>query len=306
MQTMGMRSIEEIRTLLSGPVNSIPTTFTPEGDLDEKGIRNIVEAGISGGSSVSLITFGDSHLELLSDQEVFRLSRIVAEQANRRALTVAATGRWSTAQSVGLARACRELGIDMLMVTLAPHMMGIVEPWLAQHYLAVAQEIPVMIVGYPDYRLLDQLLNEPRICSFKEDGSVEYAVDTMRRYGDHWTFMTGGGLWRNYTQWPFGCRAFMSPWCNIKPEVNRQYYTAMQRNDIESASRVITMLDWPLFDLSDTYTGGWQTMWRAILELAGLARRYRRPPFPSATDAEMERLRSEFGALEALAESLFL
>lgn len=297
MSKQQTHSIEEIRDLLTGPVNSIPTTFTKHSDLDLDGIRNLVEAGIAGGSSVTLITYGDSQLEFLNDDEVLLLTRTIAEQSAGRSLTVAATSYWPTKKSVEFAKACRKLGVDVLMLTMGLYTAASADARLAECHLTVAEEMPVMIVGYPDHKLLDQLLDEPRICCFKEDGTVEYAVDTMRRYGGRWKFMTGGGLWRNFTQWPLGCRAFMSPWCSIKPEVNQRYYEAMQRNDLKTACEVITKLDFPLFGLCAHYTGGWQTAWRAILETMGLAQRYRRAPMPSATDADLERIKDDLRPL---------
>ena len=49
---------EEIKPLLEGPVNSIPTPFLLSGEIDREGVANIIETGISGGSQVSLLTYG--------------------------------------------------------------------------------------------------------------------------------------------------------------------------------------------------------------------------------------------------------
>jgi len=294
------KTVQEIRDLLDGPVNSIPTAFTESGELDAEGTRSIIESGIEGGCSVSLLTYGDSQIEFLSDDEVLELTKLTVAQSAGRTLTVAANRRWAQDKTVEFARFCREAGVDMLMLTVGENALGSEDQALAGMYLAVAQVIPVMIVGEPRHSLLDQLADEPRVCSFKEDGAVEYAVATMRRYGDRWKFMTGGGLWRNFTQWPFGCRAFMSPWCNIKPEVNQRYHEAMLGNDLDAAGEVITRLDWPLFDLAAKYTGGWQTVWRAILEIQGTALRYRRAPMPSATEADLEAIEDDLRRLGVL------
>src|SRR6478752_3884005 len=106
----------ELRARVRGPVNSIYTTFTRDGDLDWPGIRSMVEAGITGGSEISLLTFGDSQLDFLSDQEVAELTRVMVEQTGGRALTVAATKRWSQRQTLEFARYCKDLGVDLLMM----------------------------------------------------------------------------------------------------------------------------------------------------------------------------------------------
>src|SRR6476659_10352529 len=87
--------IMELRARVRGPVNSIYTTFTRDGDLDWPGIRNMIDMGIAGGSDICLLTFGDSQLDFLNDAEVAELTRVVVEQTAGRTLTVAATKRWS-------------------------------------------------------------------------------------------------------------------------------------------------------------------------------------------------------------------
>src|SRR5215218_2300040 len=113
--------IINLRARMKGPGNSIYTTFTREGELDWPGIRAMIEAGISSGSEISLLTFGDSQLDFLSDQEVAELTRIMVEQAAGRALTVAATKRWSQRQTLEFARYCKDLGVDMLMMLPSDH-----------------------------------------------------------------------------------------------------------------------------------------------------------------------------------------
>lgn len=295
------RSIEEIRAALRGPVNSIPTTFTRDGAIDFDGIDNMIERNIvDGGGAVTLLTYGDSQLEVLSDSELVDLTRFVVTQSAGRTLTVAANRAWNLRLTLEFAETCRRIGADVLMLFVGECTRTSIDAQLAEFYKSVAQVIPVMLVGWPEHRLLDQIRDEPRICCFKEDGTVEYAVETMRRYGDRWTMMTGGGLWRNYTQWPLGCRAFMSPWCVLKPEVNDRYYQAMLRNDLQTACDVITQLDFPLFECAVKYKGGWQTAWRAMLEVLGIAWRYRRAPMPSADDADLENIRSDLRRLRVL------
>src|SRR6188472_4523330 len=111
----------ELQARVQGPVNSVYTTFTREGELDWPGIRAMIEAGISSGSEISLLTFGDSQLDFLSDQEVAELTRVIVEQTAGRALTVAATKRWSQRQTLEFARYCKNLGVDMLMMLPSDH-----------------------------------------------------------------------------------------------------------------------------------------------------------------------------------------
>ena len=105
-------------------------------------------------------------------------------------------------------------------------------------YKKVSEVLPMMLVGYPPYEILDELVDEPNICCFKEDGTLEYAAETMRRYSDRWKFMTGGGLWRNYTQWPWS-PAFFCFFSSFAPHVAKRYWNAYQERDASAANEII-------------------------------------------------------------------
>jgi dihydrodipicolinate synthase/N-acetylneuraminate lyase len=290
--------IAELRARVQGPVNSIYTTFTRDGALDWPGIRAMIEAGVAGGSEVSLLTYGDSQFDSLSDQEVADLTRVLVEQTAGRALTVAATKRWWQGTTIEFARYCRDLGVDLLMMLPSDHATS-AEGKIAW-YKAVAREIPVMLVGYPSHDLLDGLLDEPRICAFKEDGTLDYSLDTLIRYGRQWAFITGGMYRRHLAQWPYGCRAFFSWTSSFAPSVAARYWAAVQRGDYAGAAAVVTTIEAPVFRLMSQYPERFQDILRGALELNGVAQRYLRPPRRSLTDAELEELAAVLAPLGLL------
>ena len=285
---------EEIKTHLEGPVNSIPTTFLPDGELDWEGISRIIEVGIASGSTVSLLTYGDSQFDFLADDEVGQLTRFLIDRVDGRALTVAATRRWPDAKAVHFAEYCRELGADLLMVLPSDNALP---QGKIGHYQKIAEIMPLMLVGYPTYDILDALLDTPNICTFKEDGTLEYAKATMHRYGDRWKFMTGGGLWRNYAQWPFGVSAFMSYPSSFAPHVAQRWWQAFKEGDARSAGAIIAGIEDPFWGVAAEMPGGAQAVWRTALELNGIASRFLRPPMVSATDDEVEKIGAVLDAI---------
>ena len=293
------KSPQEVQRLLEGPVNSIPTTFLPDGELDWEGIARAIERGIAGGSRVSLLTNGDSQFEFLSDDEIARLTEFLVERVRGRALTVAATRPWWTGKALGFARFCRSVDVDALMVL--PSRQAQDPRGLVAHYRALAEAMPVMLVGEPSYEVLDGLLDVPNICCFKEDGTEAYAIRTMQRYGGRWKFMTGGTLWRHHTQRPYGCRAFFCCYSSFAPHVAQRYMDALRTSDEAAASAVLTGVDIPFFGLDAEFAGGIQAVWRGALELNGIASRWLRPPMTTLSEQDMERLRQRLAALGLLA-----
>lgn len=273
---------------IQGPVNSIPTPFTHEGSVDWDGVRAIIDSGIAGGSQVSLLTPGDSQFDCLTPEEIHELTRVLVEHVDGRAMTVAAVWGWGTSRAEAFAGFCRDLGVDCLMVLPTDR---VTKPdALAGYYKSLAAVMPVMLVGYPPEAVLDLLVDEPNIRAFKEDGTLDYAVRTMARYGGSWRFITGGGYWRHYTQRPFGCRAYFSWWHSFRPALGRAYENAINQGNQAELTRLMVDIEAPLFRLSADFPGGFQSVWRGLFELNGVAERWMRPPHPSLSDSDMVRL----------------
>lgn len=286
----------ELKARLVGPVNSIPTPFTPSGDVDYTGLRRIIDTGIEAGSAVSLLTAGDSQYGLLAEQEVAELTRVLVEQARGRAVTVAAVYRWPTRQAVDFARYCRGLGVDLLMAL--PTELAVQPAGLIAYYRAVSAVMPMMLVGYPSDAVLDALSGIPSILAFKEDGTMDYAVRAMQRHGRRWSFITGGGYWRHTTQRPFGCRAYFSYLCSFAPLPARRAQAVLEANDERGVAQLAADFEIPFFELAGKFPHGFHAFWRALLEIHGVAGRWLRPPLTSFSDAELETLRAESAKLE--------
>ncbi len=295
---------DEIKTQLEGPVMSIPTSFLADGPIDYDGVANIIETGIAGGTQVALLTIGDSQFAYMREQEVADITRFVVDRTDGRAMVVAATGLWATTQSVEFAHYARDVGADVVMAAPSGQLGDPVG--MAAHYKAVAAVMPVMVVGFPPHEMLHRLVDEPNICCMKEDGTDAYAVQTIEEFDGHWKFMSGGKLGRHMLQWTYGCRSFMDWSTSFAPQVGSRFWNSLQSGDIADAAKVVRDIETPLFDLSGhpkvvrigkAFPGGWQSLWRACLELNGIASRHLRLPHTSADESDLERVKPELERL---------
>ena len=263
---------------------SIPTPFHQDGAIDFDGVANLVEVGIAGGTQVSLLTAGDSQFFYMTEAEIAELTRFVIERVAGRTLVVAATGRWHTAKAVEFAEFSRDAGADVLM--LLPPVPELEPEGLAPLFTAVARVMPVMLVGFPPYALLDMLLDEPAICCFKEDGLDSYAFQTIQRYG--------GRFRDDDRRSPQPVHGSVDLWLprlhglvhQFRSPDRRPVLAALEAGDVETASGIVKTVETPLFSIgghrtmqgSGTYQGGWQSLWRTLMELNGVASRHLRSP----------------------------
>ena len=300
---------EDARHALSGPIMSLNTPFLANGDIDYDGARRIIDFTIDAGSRTVILTAGDSLYTILTDQEVAEVTKVAAEHAGGRAMVVAADRSWWTGEEVQFARYCREVGADMLMVLPPDWAFSCSEDAFVRHYAAVAEEIPVMVVTnlfenrpvVETAQLIRRLRDEVEgIFAVKDD----VHGDLGRRLGmlvhDRWGYFASGNKRAVIDDYPYGIDGYMSTFISFKPEIAHGFWAALQANDRGELMRVIEHLDVPLWDFYAKMPGSFDAAVHGMLELYGLAGRWRRDPYHSLTDEQMEQLAAFLKGLSLL------
>lgn len=293
-----IHGFDHIRAALTGPVASVSTPFTRDGDIDWDALRAMVDFDIDGGSKTVLLTYGDSLYSLLTDDEVAEVTRVVAEQAAGRALVVAADRIWATPKELAFARFAREVGADVLMVLPPDWAQSCTRKTLVEHYSAVAREIPVMIVtNYLAARpmefgleLLQALAGVQGIVAVKDDVCGEFARRMGHLLYGELALLSGGQKQNHWNAHPHGCDGYLSTFLRFQPRIAHSYWAAVTAGDDTAAEAIIRDYDMPLFDYLLACEGGFDAAIHGLLELYGVAKRWRRNPYHSFTDAQMEEL----------------
>ncbi|RKX28791.1 MAG: hypothetical protein DRP71_16990 [Verrucomicrobia bacterium] len=294
-------NIEEAKHHLTGPVMSLRTAFDAAGEIDFRAVRRIIDRGVTGGTRTIMLTVGDSHYDCLSDDEITELTRITIEQASRRVMVIAADRYCSTERAIAFAGHCKALGADMFMA-LPPDWAGSCTPLsLAEHYAAVAEVLPVMIVtnrfiarGIPFAletlgRSFDLSTN---ILAVKDDMGGTFAQDLCMRFSERTAIVAGGQKRNHLNMYPYGCTGYLSTFAMFNPDVAKGYWKRIETDDVQGAARLIAEKDAPLFQYLQTIEGGFDAAMHGMIELYGLGQRHRRKPYHTMTDEALADLRS--------------
>ena len=300
---------QQIREHLTGPVASTPTTFLRDGSIDFAGLRNFLDFVIDGGAKSVILTYGDSLCTLLSDQDLAEVTKCVAEHVRGRALVVAADRSWWMGKEVEFARYAREVGADVFMALPPDWAASCTSRTLADYYAAVAQEMPLMLVtGLFARRGIDFGMETLRLVLEEVDGVVAVKDDVCGEFGrklgllchDEWAMVSGGQKQNHLDMLPYGCDAYLATFIKFAPTVTQQYWAAIEADDISTATGIIEQYDMPFFDFIARLPGGFDAGMHGCLELFGVAQRWRRPPYHSLSDEEMEKLGGFFQGMGLL------
>lgn len=301
--------IDQVREAFTGPIASTRTPFQRDGSIDYDGLRSLIDFNIAAGSKAVVLTAGDSHLIALSDAEIAEVTRATVEHVRGRALVVAADRYYHTRQAVEFAGLARDTGADIVMV-LPPDWGASTTPdSLAEHYGAVAAVLPVMLVTGAfiprgiafGLQTLGAVLDRGvDVVAIKDDFCGEFARKMGLLVHEHWAVWSGGQKQNHLNAHPYGCDGYLSSFLSFKPEIAHRYWAAIQANDLPAAAAVIRDYDQPFFDYIGGVRGGFDAAVHGILELYGIAQRWRPPPYHSLTDQEMEALSGFLQGLKVL------
>ena len=142
-------------------------------------------------------------------------------------------------------------------------------------------------------RLHDEVEN---VVAIKDDVHGKFACKMTAMVHEKWAVFAGGGKHTHLEMVPYGAIGFMSTFVMFRPCVTADYWGAVERGDWERAGKVIVDHDWPFMDYIMDLPGGVDAGIHGVLELYGIAQRWRRNPYHSLNDKEMEQLHDFFKA----------
>ncbi|MBI3852085.1 MAG: dihydrodipicolinate synthase family protein [Verrucomicrobia bacterium] len=282
-------SPQEVKARIRGPILTLPTPFTADFKVDYAGVRNLVKLGLANGIGVYELTAGNSQYSVLSYDEVKKLTRVFIEAVGGRGIVIAATGPWWTGQAVDYARYAESVGADAVQVLLPP---GGSDEGYVEHFrkIAAATKIAIVLQGDPKPALIERFVQIPSVVSMKEDGSEEYYVEIVKKFGQRLAIFCGGQKRRYLVGQPYGSPAYFSFFITFAPEIAVRFYQAIQKNDLETARAIVERYEKPVFDFCGAGPRGFHAYWHGLLEHFGVAKRYVRPPEDSCTDEDMQRV----------------
>ena len=212
---------------------------------------------------------------------------------------IAADRYYHTNQAVEFAHYVRDVGADLLMV-MPPDWGGSSTPQsFTDHYRTVSEVMPVMLVsnvfiargakfGYDTLKLT--LAQAKNVVAIKDDLCGEFGRKMPLLVHDRWAVIAGGQKQNHLNSHPYGCDGYLSTFMLLKPAISHAYWQAIKTDNQPEIRRIIRDYDNPYFDLVMGLPGGFNAGIQAALELKGIAQRWRRKPYHSLTDAEMEGL----------------
>lgn len=196
-----------------GIVPALITPLTPDEEIDEAGLRTLVDRLIEAGVHGLFVLGTNGEFISLSEAEKLRVARIAVDQARGRVPVIAGTGAYATREVIALNSKMQDQGIEAVSV-ITPYFNGATQAELFKHYNSIARatSLPVMLYTIPaktgvqlNIDTVRRLSEIPNIRGIKDSGGdfdrllqlinlkrEDFAVFTGTDSMILWTLMAGG------------------------------------------------------------------------------------------------------------------
>lgn len=291
--------MEKNRVDWHGSFAVIVTPFTRDGDIDEKGYRDVVDLVIDAGCHGVISAGSTGQFFLMSNDERKHVFSIAVDQARGRIPVIAGTSATRTEDVVDLTRYAAEVGCAGAMV-LPPIYIGVDERELVEFYTRVSAEsgLSIMLYNSPlavrtnlTPQIVEQLMELDNVVAIKDSSlDMRQLSDLVRFCGDEINVFIGleDLLLPALAVGAVGAVAMVPP---VVGRMAVELYEAAVSGDMERARelhyKIVRVYD--LFKVGSGYVAIKESM-----NLLGKPGGYSRPPMLPFTDEQRGQLRQIF------------
>jgi 4-hydroxy-tetrahydrodipicolinate synthase len=235
-----------MRQTWTGCGTALVTPFTRDGALDEPGVRRLARRQIEAGIHflVPCGTTGES--PTLSEDERARVVEIVADEARGKVRVLAGAGGYDTREVMHAAKRMQQAGADGIL-SVTPYYNKPTPEGLFQHYLAIAEAIPLPIVVYNvpgrtgcniDVATVVRLSTIPNIVGVKEaSGNMTQICEVCRNVPADFIVLSGDDA-LTLPVMAVGGRGIISVASNEVPAEMSRMVELAERGDFAGARQV--------------------------------------------------------------------
>ena len=287
-----------VREAIHSPVPSITPQFFRDGEIDWKNTDNVIENCIAGGAKALLVTHGDSLLHILSDEETTELNRHVAQISCGRAMVIACSKQWPHKLMREFAERSKEDGCDLIIPFYPNWCGGLDKDAVVICMKELGAIMPIMLLscmmgnGIPQ-DVLDRFSNNDGLVAMKDDSGSVYGKNILSHIRDRIAYLSGGRAYNFLDTAAYGADGYLSVYARMYPQISGRFWSAYTGGNMREAISLVERYDIALFAEFIAKNGmDFSAVIQGMYETAGVGSRWRRFPYSSLNDEQMDKLKS--------------
>jgi len=243
---------------MRGPLAPILVPFTVSEEVDYQSLAGWIDWMGQNQVPVMWTTGGTSEMMSLTEDEIFKVTKTIAEANHGRVFFIASTGpSWPASKCVEFVRFAKDCGVDAVKVQInwqgGPKPDGIMKFY---GQVAEATDLPLLAytVGQPGMTV-DLLLRiieaYPQFIGIKNDTDDEYRQsEYLSAVPPGFGIVTGGMMRPFVLGYQFGQRCYADSYATYKPSVALEFFAKMESGRLFEAIEHIKKYELPWSDLT--------------------------------------------------------
>ena len=278
---------------LKGPMASITIPYNSNFSIDHGALRAWVDFMCEKKQPILFLTYGDSELGFLKEQEIEAVIRTVATQARGRSLVIGGTGAWWTERTIEFINRVEDSGVDAINV----HMGSLTrnEDNLYAAYRDINDRTKLPLLTSSAKYSLDLLVRIAQLPNFIGDKCHEelYKYHQYCRATSKYDYaVLSAGLMKHFLFGYFaGSTAYLCAAAPFAPEMTLKFYHALTQGNYDAARDIVLQFEDPLVDITSGL--GYPHCYKSLLYLMGFYKTtLMRPPRISNHPEELGELKT--------------
>ena len=224
-----MSRAQDVLARMKGPVVPLNLCFNVDGTPDYPSIARYVDWLADEGVPILMLTAGSSEFASLSDDEIWRLTAVVAEANQGRALFIASSGLWKPSVTREFLVHADRVGADAVKLQFSSW-LTLRRDVLVRYFDLVqdAADVPLLLLSGGNFPIdgAIELASRPNMVGIKNDGHPFYDYyELLRGTADQDFGVISGGQMRNFMfGHPLGSPAYLCPIAPIRPGLANEFY----------------------------------------------------------------------------------
>jgi len=264
---------QEVLARMKGPVVPINLCFNVDGTPDYPSIARYVDWLAAEGTPILMLTAGSSEFASLSDDEIWRLTAVVAEANQGRAVFIASSGLWKPSVTREFLVHADRVGADAVKLQFSSW-LTLSREVVVRYFDLVqdAADVPMLLLSGPNFPLdaAIELASRPNMIGIKNDGHPFYDYYELIRGTANEDFgVISGGQMRNFMfGYPLGSAAYLCPIAPIRPRLANVFYDHLASGRTDEAWEFVFKYEDPWLKWASSQN--WLASLKAAIHLQGL------------------------------------
>ena len=282
--------------IFTGAAVAIITPMLPDGSVDYKGLADLVEFQIKGGTDAIVICGTTGESATLKDDEHLECIRVAVETAAGRIPVIAGTGSNYTEHAVEMSKEAKARGADALLL-VTPYYNKTTQRGLVASFNTIvdAAGLPAILYNVPsrtgvniESATAKELAKNPLICGIKEaSGNISQIAMTAALCGDELPLYSGNDD-QVVPILALGGKGVISVFSNALPGTMHQLTAAMLQGDLATARKLnveyLELMDGFFMDVNPI------PIKEALYQMGLMQTNYCRMPLTTMTETGREKL----------------